>query len=121
MSKLAKGLLIAAGVLVTLAIIGVGVWAALGLRGDRYYWGWMGPGMMGGFGYGGGWLMLLGMVLFWGLVVWGIVALVRGTGRHHYIENTRGSESALDVLKRRYASGEINKDEYEQKKKDLLS
>ena len=32
---------------------------------------------------------------------------------------TRGSDSAIDILDKRYASGEINKDEYEEKKRTL--
>lgn len=73
--------------------------------------------MMGGFGGG---FMALAMLVFWGFVVWGIIALARGGG-HHHVEAMHGSDSSLEILKRRYASGEINKDEYEQKKKDILS
>jgi uncharacterized membrane protein len=36
----------------------------------------------------------------------------RGTGSH-------GGDSALDMLNKRYAQGEINKEEYEEKKKDI--
>ena len=32
---------------------------------------------------------------------------------------TRGSDSAIEILHKRYASGEINKDEYEEKKRTL--
>jgi len=81
-------------------------------------WG-MGPGMMGGFGTMGG-LMIIPMVLFWGLVIWGIIALTRGAwygnGAHSRSEHM---DSALDVLKRRYARGEVSKEEYEEKKRDL--
>jgi putative membrane protein len=80
-------------------------------------WGWrdygMGPGMM--WGWGMGWIL---MIIFWGLVVVGLIFLIRyliGATR-----GTNGKESALDILKKRYARGEINKEEFEQKKKDLL-
>jgi len=64
-------------------------------------------------GFSGGFLM----ILFWILVVVGIVALVK-----YAMSNTTkpGHEkSALDILKERYAKGEIDKDEFETKKKDL--
>ena len=78
-------------------------------------WGMMGPGMMGGFGWG--WLPLL-VIVFWGLVIWGIVAVVRST-RSRRCGDTSTTESALEVLKRRYAQGEIKKREYEEKRRDL--
>jgi len=62
-----------------------------------------------------GWIF---MIIFWGLIVLGLIFLIRwfvGATR-----TSRGEESALDILKKRYASGEINKEEYEQKKRDLL-
>ncbi len=85
----------------------------------RYgYWGWgmMGPRMM--YGFGGGWLMGILMIIFWGLIIWGIIALVRyaGRSRHDYSYGN----SAMEILKRRYAQGEINKEEFEEKKKALI-
>jgi len=65
--------------------------------------------------FGGGW-----MIIFWiGLIV-GAFFLVK-----YLVDQSRGSSSgeessALEVLKRRYASGEIAKEEFEQKKKDLV-
>jgi len=79
-------------------------------------WGMMGPGMMGGSGWG-----LFGpilMLLFWGLVIWGVVALARGVGGPG--PGPTPADSALELLKRRYARGEINKQEYEEKKRDLV-
>lgn len=77
--------------------------------------------MMGGWMYGGGmggagWLV---MVVFWGLVIFGIVALVSWARRG---ENRRAEhgESSLEILKRRYARGEIDKSEFEEKKRDLV-
>ncbi len=63
------------------------------------------------WGFGGfGWIMPIMMILFWGLIIWAVIALVRGVSGHGcYGSNT--SESALEMLKRRYASGEITKEE----------
>jgi putative membrane protein len=81
-----------------------------------YGWG-HGPWMMGG--YGMGWFGGIFMVVFWIVVIVGIIFLIRWL-----VQSTRGgsgsAESALEILKRRYAAGEINKKEFEQKKKDLL-
>jgi putative membrane protein len=62
-----------------------------------------------------GWIF---MIIFWGLVVVSLIFLIRwlvGMSK-----TTKVEESALDVLKKRYARGEINKEEFEEKKKDLL-
>jgi len=71
--------------------------------------------------YGGmGWGMGLGMLLFWGLVLVGVVALARWLGA----DADRGTppppnHNALDILAQRYARGEIDREEYEQKRRDL--
>lgn len=75
-------------------------------------WGMMGPGMMGGFGGMG--LMSLVWIAVLGLIIWAVVAAVR-----HPAESSSSPDSAMNVLQRRYARGEINKEEYENKKKDL--
>jgi putative membrane protein len=82
------------------------------------YCGWdrMGPGMMPGFGWM--WLMPILWIAFLGLIVWAIVAAVRSSGESKGSDSTK-AESAVEVLKKRYARGEINKEEYEQKKRDL--
>lgn len=67
---------------------------------------------------GTGWMivMMLGMVLFWGLVVLGIVWLLRETiGRRH---GGPGGDP-LAILDRRLAEGQLSVEEYEQRKKTL--
>ena len=82
------------------------------------YGGWMGPGMMGGFGFGGGILMLL----FWALVIGGIVLLVvrlTGSGPVTTSGGPRAHDGALDILRERYARGAITKEQFDQMMRDL--
>jgi putative membrane protein len=108
------GIVLAVLIVLPLALGGFSGWrGGWGMMGPG--WGITGPGMMGGFGWG--WLPLV-VIVFWGLVIWGIVAAVRST-RSRNCCDTSTTESALEVLKRRYAQGEIKKREYEEKRRDL--
>jgi putative membrane protein len=75
-------------------------------------------GMMCGYssGYGG---MLLN-IIFWILIIVGVVVLIKWLLEQGKIQPTSGAESALEILKKRYARGEIDKKEFEEKKRDLL-
>ncbi len=69
-----------------------------------------------GMGYGmgwGGWVLMAGlMVAFWGLVVFGAMALFR-TGRNpSYDTDATSRQSADKILDERFARGEIDAEEY---------
>jgi putative membrane protein len=87
-------------------------------------WG-MGPWMMGG---AWGWIGGIFMMFFWILVLIAVVLLIRwlvtaGGNRtpvHHGPQTSQGPvESALDILKKRYAKGEITKEQFELMRRDL--
>ena len=86
---------------------------------DRYR---MGPGMMGEWGMA--WFGWIFMIIFWVLIIVGLVFLVKWLAQSTKAASTYGrgepSSRALEILKERYARGEINKQEFEEKKKDLL-
>ncbi len=59
--------------------------------------------------------------IFWLAVIIGVFFLIRWLVRSGGPGAQPPKESAMEILKKRYASGEISKEEFEQKKKDLLS
>ena len=91
--------------------------------GSNYYDSNYGTSMMNGYGYGGSMMEYGGLglfnILWWVLIALIIVAVARwfsgGSGQWG-----RGT-SALDVLNDRYAKGEIDREEFESKKKDITS
>ncbi len=120
-------LLLLFGVLVSVGLIGpLLVGAVLGPGGMP------GPGMMWGYGpqgappgvgawhwgvgmaFGG-----LAMLAFWGALLVGVVLLVRWVGVAATQSGDRADASALDILKRRYAGGEIDQATYERMHRQL--
>ena len=92
------------------------MWSAWPLAQSRSWEGWeMHPmwGMWGVWGLG----MMIAMVVFWGLIITGLVLTIRwlvsqGRGVH-------SRDAALDILRERYARGEIDRDEFLARKRDL--
>jgi putative membrane protein len=76
------------------------------------------------YGYYGNWggSMLGGLIMFffWIAIIAFAFWLIRGGKSHFHCGHMDGkNNNALDILKERYAKGEINKEEFETKKKDL--
>ncbi len=117
--------------IVSAVLIGLGLLAG-GFLLSRTGWGLFGygPGMMGGnhgfgmvsgFGFVGIIPMIL-TILFWvvviALAVWLIGSLASRTNSQPP-SNLPPAESALDILKKRYARGEITKEQFEEMRRDL--
>lgn len=81
----------------------------------------MGPGY---FWSGGMWIFPIIMIIVMLIVVYLIFG--RGNirapwcGPSQYYDNEKSSGSALEILKKRYAKGEITKEEFEQMKNDII-
>lgn len=98
---------------VGVALLVVLVFALLGA-------GMMGPGMMGwgGWGFSPWWGIL--MMLFWVLIIAGVGLLVVWLFRQGQpAVGPTGETRALDILRERYARGEINREEFERMRRDL--
>jgi putative membrane protein len=74
---------------------------------------------MNGYGWGGMGLGMIGMSLFWILLIVVIVIFLKSKGDSGVSSGQRQEKSALDILKERYARSEIGREEFEQKKRDL--
>jgi putative membrane protein len=68
-------------------------------------------GMHWGWGMGFGWIFGLVFLI---VVIWLVVRAINQNS-----SPVQTGKSALDILKERYARGEINKEEFEEKKKDI--
>ena len=80
----------------------------------------MGPGMMGPWGMG--WFGVIFVILIVILVIVAVIFLLPRLRQNYKIdgvESSSGKSNALEILKERYALGEIDKTEFEEKKKDL--
>ncbi|MEU2772012.1 hypothetical protein ABZ646_03580 [Streptomyces sp. NPDC007162] len=79
----------------------------------------------GGWGWGGWFVMTVFMVLFWAVLIVGLIALVRylaGTRHHQQAdlpppsgEGRSQDRRAEDLLAERFARGEIDDDEYKRR------
>ncbi|MEN8190582.1 MAG: SHOCT domain-containing protein [Thermodesulfobacteriota bacterium] len=77
---------------------------------------WCGPGA-----FFSGPLGMIGTLLFWGLIIalatWFLQSIFRGNRSNN---STAADKSGLNILKERYARGEIGKDEFNRMKTDLI-
>ncbi|MFP4469309.1 MAG: SHOCT domain-containing protein [Bacteroidota bacterium] len=64
--------------------------------------------------WGMGWGWIIGLIIT-GVIIWIIVKAVNKTSP----EVTKSDKSALDILKERYARGEIDREEFEERKKSI--
>jgi len=102
---------------VSISLLALGIWFIYNRHSPLWQGGW-GPHMGHGALMGGG--LGLVMPLFWvivciGIVLWATIIL----GNSSKASNPTDSLDALNILKQRYASGEIDKAEYEAKRRDL--
>jgi putative membrane protein len=82
---------------------------------------------MMGFGFGG--LGAIYMLVFWVIIIvlaiWLLSRLFPkakdGASHHAQIQGGDSSESAVEILRRRYARGEISKDQYEEMRRDITA
>ena len=69
-------------------------------------------GRLGAWGFG----MILFTLVFWGLIIVGLVLGLRWLATQGRASQ---SDAAKDILRQRYARGEIDQEEFEARKRDL--
>ncbi|NOX17784.1 MAG: SHOCT domain-containing protein [Chlorobi bacterium] len=73
--------------------------------------------MMNGMFGGGMWFSWLFWIVLLVVIVWGIVQFINRNQLAN--SNNGGNETPLDILKKRYAKGEITKEQFDEMRKDL--
>lgn len=81
----------------------------------------MGRGEYGGHMMGYGYGMGIGMLLFWGIIIFAILSLISGSFSKRQDPGQPGGQidDALEILKKRYARGDIDKTEFDAMRRDL--
>lgn len=76
---------------------------------------------MGDWGWGAGWMIVgwIWMVVFWGALIWLIVWGVKRLTEPR--QPATGGQTPVEVLKLRYARGEVTRQQYEEMKRDLTT
>ncbi len=103
---------------VSAILIAVGVWFLynhnIGIWPEHSHWAMGHHGMMGG-GMG------IVMIIFWLVLIAAFVLLISGAvnGIRGAKQNQNDAQNSLEILKQRYARGEIDKTEFEAKHRDL--
>lgn len=103
--------LTAGPILAFFGLLPLGAWAQQ-TQGDYYH---------GRHMWDGDWMFFgpLMMIAFVAVIVVVVVLLVRGLGGHHATSPASSDSNALDILKERFARGEIDKEDYEERKRIL--
>lgn len=95
-------------------------WGLPSLAGGQGWVPWDMPMMRGGWGM----VMMIMMFIFWAAVMIAIVFLIRwlisSSGSGQRSERARDTDSALEILQKRYARGEISKQDYEDMRRDMM-
>ncbi len=58
------------------------------------------------------------MIVFWVFIVWLIVKLIKGNSDINLIDSDK-NDNALNILKERYAKGDITREQFESMKNDI--
>lgn len=74
--------------------------------------------MFHNWGWGFMWFGWVFWIIFIGIIIWAVIRITSGQSAH---KSSGNNEEALQILKRRYASGEISKEEYDKIKNDIIS
>jgi putative membrane protein len=72
-------------------------------------------------GWGGMWFGWIFWLAILAIIIWIGVTVTRNLKKSGSTQDPTQTESPLDILKKRYAKGEISREEFEQMKKDIQS